>query len=52
MRYGFVNTIQEKLDAMSNATMDEFKDLLKHVLDRFQIGNTLFGTVQELQNFY
>ena len=52
VRYGFVNTIQEKLDAMSNATMDEFKDLLKHVLDRFQIGNTLFGTVQELQNFY
>ena len=52
VRYGFVNTIQEKLDAMSSATIDEFKDLLKHVLDRFQIGNTLFGTIQELQNFY
>ena len=52
VRYGFVNTIQEKLDAMSSATIDEFKDLLKHVLDRFQIGNTLFGTIPELQNFY
>jgi hypothetical protein len=52
VRYGFVNSIQEKLNAMSTATIDEFKDLLKHVLDRFQIGNTLFGTVQELQNFY
>ena len=51
VRYGFVNSIQEKLNAMSTATIDEFKDLLKHVLDRFQIGNTLFGTVQELQNF-
>lgn len=49
---GFVSSIQEKLSAMSAATIEEFKDLLKHVLDRFQIGNTLFGTVQELQNFY
>ena len=49
---GYVNTIQEKLNEMNAATLDEFKDLLKHVLDRFQIGNTLFGTVQELQNFY
>lgn len=49
---GFVSSIQEKLNAMAATTMDEFKDLLKHVLDRFQIGNTLFGTVQELQNFY
>lgn len=52
VRDGFVSSIQQKLDAMSSATIDEFKDLLKHVLDRFQIGNTLFGTVQELQNFY
>ena len=49
---GYVNAIQEKLNEMNAATLDEFKDLLKHVLDRFQIGNTLFGTVQELQNFY
>ena len=49
---GYVNNIQEKLNEMNAATIDEFKDLLKHVLDRFQIGNTLFGTVQELQNFY
>ncbi|MCQ2106634.1 MAG: hypothetical protein MJZ26_12670 [Fibrobacter sp.] len=49
---GYVNNIQEKLNAMNVATIDEFKDLLKHVLERFQIGNTLFGTVQELQNFY
>lgn len=49
---GFVSSIQEKLSAMSAGTIEEFKDLLKHVLDRFQIGNTLFGTVQELQNFY
>ncbi len=52
VRDGFVSSIQAKLNAMSTATIDEFKDLLKHVLDRFQIGNTLFGTVQELQNFY
>ena len=49
---GYVNAIQEKLNEMNAATVDEFKDLLKHVQDRFQIGNTLFGTVQELQNFY
>ncbi|MCQ2107809.1 MAG: hypothetical protein MJZ05_03490 [Fibrobacter sp.] len=49
---GYVNAIQEKLNEMNAATIVEFKDLLKHVLDRFQIGNTLFGTVQELQNFY
>ncbi|MCF0222966.1 MAG: hypothetical protein HUK20_01735 [Fibrobacter sp.] len=49
---GYVNTIQQKLNEMNVATIDEFKDLLRHVLDRFQIGNTLFGTVQELQNFY
>jgi hypothetical protein len=52
VRTGFVNSIQEKLTAMSAATIDEFRDLFKHLLDRFQIGNTLFGTVQDLQNFY
>ena len=49
---GYVNTIQQKLNEMNAATIVEFKDLLKHVLERFQIGNTLFGTIQELQNFY
>lgn len=49
---GYVNNIQEKLNEMNAATIEEFKDLLKHVLDRFQIGNTIFGTIQELQNFY
>lgn len=52
MSSGFVSSIQEKLTAMSEATIDEFKDLFKHIIDRFQIGNQLFGTVQELQNFY
>ena len=52
MYSGFVSSIQEKLTAMNNATIEEFKDLFKHIIDRFQIGNTLFGTVQELQNFY
>lgn len=52
MNSGFVSSIQEKLAAMNNATIEEFKDLFKHIIDRFQIGNTLFGTVQELQNFY
>ena len=50
--YGFVSDIQGKLNTMNAGTIDEFKDLLKHVLDRFQIANTLFGTVQDLQNFY
>jgi hypothetical protein len=50
--YGFVSDIQGKLNTMNAGTIDEFKELLKHVLDRFQIGNTLFGTVQDLQNFY
>ena len=49
---GFVSSIQEKLTAMATATIDEFRDVFKHIIDRFQIGNTLFGTVQELQNFY
>ena len=52
MNSGFVSSIQEKLTAMNNATIEEFKDLFKHIIDRFQIGNTLFDTVQELQNFY
>ena len=52
MNSGFVSSIQEKLTALNNATIEEFKDLFKHIIDRFQIGNTLFGTVQELQNFY
>ena len=50
--HGFVSSIQEKLSAMSSATIKEFRELLKHVSERFQIGNTLFGTIQELQNFY
>ena len=45
MNSGFVSSIQEKLTAMNNATIEEFKDLFKHIIDRFQIGNTLFGTV-------
>lgn len=49
---GYVSTIQDKLNEMNATTIDEFKDLLRHVLERFRIGNTLFGTVQELQNFY
>lgn len=49
---GFVTSIQQKLNAMNAATLDEFKELMKHIMERFQIGNTLFGTVQELQNFY
>lgn len=49
---GFVSEIQKKLDTLNASTIDEFRDLLKHVLERFQIGNTLFGTIQELQNFY
>ena len=49
---GFVTSIQQKLNAMNAAALDEFKELMKHVMERFQIGNTLFGTVQELQNFY
>ena len=52
MGSGFVNNIQEKLNALNGATIEEFKDLTKHVMERFQIGNTLFGTIQELQNFY
>ena len=50
--YGFVSDIQGKLNTMNAGTIDEFKELFKRVLDRFQIGNTLFGTVQDLQNFY
>ncbi|MBR2210230.1 MAG: hypothetical protein IJ896_01980 [Fibrobacter sp.] len=49
---GFVSSIQEKLSAMSIATIKEFRELVKHIVERFQIGNTLFGTIQELQNFY
>ena len=49
---GFVSSIQEKLSAMSLATIKEFRELVKHIVERFQIGNTLFGTIQELQNFY
>ena len=49
---GFVTNIQKNMQALNETTAQEFRDLHKHIEDRFKIGNALFGTLQELQHFY
>ncbi|NLG38854.1 MAG: hypothetical protein GX545_02890 [Fibrobacter sp.] len=49
---GFISNLQKNLDALNKATVKEFLDLASHLKERFQIGNAVFGTLQELQHFY
>jgi hypothetical protein len=49
---GFISNLQKNLDALNKATVKEFLDLTSHLRERFQIGNAVFGTLQELQHFY
>ena len=49
---GFWRNLQKNLEILSSTTIREFQDLCKHIQERFQTGNSVFGTLQELQNFY
>lgn len=49
---GFWQNLQKNLETLNKATSREFRDLCDHVRERFQTGNSVFGTLQELQHFY
>ena len=49
---GFISNLQKNLDALNKATVKEFLDLASHLKERFQIGNAVFGTLQDLQHVY
>lgn len=49
---GFISNLQKNLEALNKTTVNEFLDIANHLRERFQIGNTVFGTLQELQHFY
>jgi hypothetical protein len=49
---GFISHLQKKLLALNKAMVKELLDLTNHLKDRFQIGNTVFGILQDLQHFY
>lgn len=49
---GFISHLQKNLLALNKAMVKELLDLTNHLKDRFQIGNTIFGILQDLQHFY
>lgn len=49
---GFISNMHKNLNALNLATEKEFRDLHAHIKERFEIGNELFGTLQEVQHFY
>ncbi len=49
---GFISNMHKNLNALNMATEKEFHDLHTHIKERFEIGNELFGTLQEVQHFY
>lgn len=49
---GFWRNLQKNLEILNHTTIKEFQDLCKHIQERFQTGNSVFGTLQELQHFY
>lgn len=49
---GFISNMHKNLNALNLATEKEFRDLHSHIKERFEIGNELFGTLQEVQHFY
>lgn len=49
---GFICHLQKNLLALNKAMVKELLDLTNHLKDRFQIGNTVFGILQDLQHFY
>ncbi len=49
---GFISNMHKNLNALNLATEKEFRDLQAHIKERFEIGNELFGTLQEVQHFY
>ena len=50
--HGFWTRLQKNLKNLNLSTVQEFRDLCTHIKERFQIGNSVFGTLQENQNFY
>lgn len=49
---GFWRNLQQNLEILNKTTAKEFTDLCDHIHERFQTGNSVFGTLQELQHFY
>lgn len=49
---GFISSMHKNLHALNLATEKEFRDLHSHIKARFEIGNEIFGTLQEVQHFY
>ncbi len=49
---GFWTPLRKNLESMNQTTVQEFQDLCVHIQERFQIGNTVFGSIQSNQNFY
>lgn len=50
--FGFISNMHKNLNALNLATEKEFRDLHSHIKTRFEIGNELFGVLQEVQHFY
>ena len=50
--FGFISNMHKNLNALNLATEKEFRDLHSHIKTRFEIGNELFGILQEVQHFY
>lgn len=48
---GFVSRVVESLAALKETTSEEFTRLYMNIGQRYEIGNKLFGILQELQHF-
>lgn len=48
---GFVSRVVESLAALKETTSEEFSRLYTNIGQRYEIGNKLFGILQELQHF-
>lgn len=49
---GFVSHLQTNMDSLNLSTVKEFKSVYIYIQERFETGNVLFGTIQELQRYY
>ncbi len=50
--HGFITEIQHSMEQPNLSVAKNFKAVYDHVLSRFETGNSLFGTIQELQRYY
>ncbi|MDR1759153.1 MAG: hypothetical protein LBR60_01350 [Fibrobacter sp.] len=50
--HGFIAEIKHSMEQPSLSVSNDFKAVYDHILARFDTGNSLFGTIQELQRYY